>query len=97
MQLIHCYHTIGRYLALPTGTIRAGQNCPYFANYMQRENMDPANMTPYLLVCYFQTYSGDDCHASFNVTPARTRDYIALGASAIWARKFPRIITPGRG
>jgi hypothetical protein len=29
------YHTIGRYLALPTGSIRAGQNSPYFDNYMQ--------------------------------------------------------------
>jgi hypothetical protein len=29
------YDTIGRYLALPTGSIGAGQNSQYFDNYMQ--------------------------------------------------------------
>jgi hypothetical protein len=35
------YHTIGRYLALPTGSIRAGQNSPYFDNYMQEGKYGP--------------------------------------------------------
>jgi hypothetical protein len=35
------YHTIGRYLALPTGSIRAGQNSPYFDNYMQAGKYGP--------------------------------------------------------
>jgi hypothetical protein len=43
------YHTIGCYLALPTGTIRAGQNSPYFANYMQRANMERANVISKLI------------------------------------------------
>jgi hypothetical protein len=41
----------------------------------ERANMDRANMTPYLPVFYFQTYSGDDCHHRFlnNCASARTR------------------------
>jgi hypothetical protein len=35
------YHTIGRYLALPPGTIRAGQNSPYFANYKRKGKYGP--------------------------------------------------------
>jgi hypothetical protein len=35
------YHTIGRYLALPAGSIRAGQNSPYFDNYMQESKYGP--------------------------------------------------------
>jgi hypothetical protein len=41
LDYIMCYHTIGRYLALPTGSIRAGQNSPYFANYMQEGKYGP--------------------------------------------------------
>jgi hypothetical protein len=39
---IMVYHTIGRYLALPTGSIRAGQSSPYFDNYMQEGNIATA-------------------------------------------------------
>jgi hypothetical protein len=75
VDFINLYHTIGRHLALPTGTIRAGQKSPYFANYMQRANMDRANMTPYLPVFYFQIYSGDDRRHRFlnNCASTRTR------------------------
>jgi hypothetical protein len=38
---IQRYHTIGRYLALPTGSIRAAQNSPYFDNYMQEGKYGP--------------------------------------------------------
>jgi hypothetical protein len=35
----------------------------------KRANMDRANMTSYLPVFYFQTYSGDDCrHRFLNIT-----------------------------
>jgi hypothetical protein len=40
-EVFEGYHTIGRYLALPTGSIRAGQNSPYFANYMQEGKYGP--------------------------------------------------------
>jgi hypothetical protein len=67
---IVCYHTIGRYLALPTGSIRAGQNSPYFDNYMQQGKYGPGKYDfSYLPVLYFQTYSGDDCrHKFLNIT-----------------------------
>jgi hypothetical protein len=48
----HFYHTIGRYLALPTGSKRAGQNSPYFDNYMQEGKMDRANMTFHICPCF---------------------------------------------
>jgi hypothetical protein len=60
------YHTIGRYLALPTGSIRAGQNSPYFDNYMQEGKYGPGKYDfSYLPVFYFQTYSGDGCRHRF--------------------------------
>jgi hypothetical protein len=64
--LICTYHTIGRYLALPTGSIRAGQNSPYFDNYMQEGKYGPGKYDfSYLPVFYFQTYSGDGCRHRF--------------------------------
>jgi hypothetical protein len=63
---IAAYHTIGRYLALPTGSIRAGQNSPYFDNYMQEGKYGPGKYDfSYLPVFYFQTYSGDGCRHRF--------------------------------
>jgi hypothetical protein len=41
LGLLMPYHTIGRYLALPTGSIRAGQNSPYFDNYMREGKYGP--------------------------------------------------------
>jgi hypothetical protein len=41
LKIMAPYHTIGRYLALPTGSIRAGQNSPYFDNYMQEGKYGP--------------------------------------------------------
>jgi hypothetical protein len=46
------YHTIGRYLALPTGSIRGGQNSPYFDNYMQEGKYGPGNMTFHICPCF---------------------------------------------
>jgi hypothetical protein len=50
--IIEHYHTIGRYLALPTGSIRGGQNSPYFDNYMQEGKYGPGNMTFHICPCF---------------------------------------------
>jgi hypothetical protein len=54
--------------------------------------MDRANMTSYLPVFYFQTYSGDDCrHRFLNITT------VLLPASSLHKNSCARLIKEVRG